>query len=98
MAETKVTADIAGRVCAVSAQAGGRIGNGDDIVLIEAMKMEIPVPSPSSRVSSAWMIWWPKVRSSRLSRAEFSQSSRLSFRRAGPCQRSSEPGIHNPCG
>ena len=47
MAETKVTADIAGRVCAVSAQAGSQIGSGDDIVLIEAMKMEIPVPSPS---------------------------------------------------
>ena len=47
MVETKVVTDIAGRVCAVAVEAGGPISNGDDIVLIEAMKMEIPVPSPA---------------------------------------------------
>ncbi len=48
MAEIKITTEVAGRVCAVAANAGGSIGNGDDVVLIEAMKMEIPVPSPAA--------------------------------------------------
>jgi biotin carboxyl carrier protein len=48
MAEIKVVADIAGRVCVIAVEAGGQISDGDDIVLIEAMKMEIPVPSPAA--------------------------------------------------
>lgn len=47
MAEVKVISDLAGRVCSIAAEAGSRIGNGDDVVLIEAMKMEIPVSSPA---------------------------------------------------
>ncbi len=48
MAEIKVTSDVAGRVCAISAGSGASVGSGDDIILIEAMKMEIPVPSPAA--------------------------------------------------
>ncbi len=48
MPEIKITTEVAGRVCAIAASAGGSIGNGDDVVLVEAMKMEIPVPSPAA--------------------------------------------------
>lgn len=48
MAEIKIITEVAGRVCAIAASIDGSIGNGDDIVLVEAMKMEIPVPSPAA--------------------------------------------------
>ncbi len=48
MPETKITTEVAGRVCAITASAGGNVSNGDDVVLVEAMKMEIPVPSPAA--------------------------------------------------
>ncbi|CCE06650.1 conserved hypothetical protein [Bradyrhizobium sp. STM 3843] len=48
MPEIKVVTDVAGRVCAVPAEIGSRIGSGDEIVVVEAMKMEIPVPSPAA--------------------------------------------------
>lgn len=47
MAEIRVITDVAGRVCAISSTPGADIGEGDDIVLVEAMKMEIPVPAPA---------------------------------------------------
>jgi biotin carboxyl carrier protein len=43
MSETKILSEVAGRICAVPAAVGSNVGDGDDIVLIEAMKMEIPV-------------------------------------------------------
>lgn len=48
MAEIKIVTEVAGRVCAIPASVGGNVGNGDDVVFIEAMKMEIPVPSPAA--------------------------------------------------
>jgi biotin carboxyl carrier protein len=46
MAETKVVTEVAGRVCALVANVGDQIGEGDDIILVEAMKMELPVSAP----------------------------------------------------
>jgi len=46
MAETKVVTEVAGRVCALVANVGDQIGEGDDIILVEAMKMELPVGAP----------------------------------------------------
>lgn len=46
--DVKITTEVAGRICAVCASAGERVGNGADIVVVEAMKMEIPVPSPAA--------------------------------------------------
>lgn len=48
VADIKITTEVAGRVCVVAASVGGEIGDGDDVVLVEAMKMEIPVPSPAA--------------------------------------------------
>ena len=48
MAEIKIVTEVAGRVCAIAASAGGEIGAGDDVVFVEAMKMEIPVASPAA--------------------------------------------------
>ncbi len=48
MAEIKIVTEVAGRVCAIAASAGGDIGNGHDVVFVEAMKMEIPVASPAA--------------------------------------------------
>ena len=48
MAEIKLTTEVAGRICAISASAGANVGNGDDIVVVEAMKMEIPVSSSTA--------------------------------------------------
>jgi biotin carboxyl carrier protein len=48
MPEIKIVTEVAGRVCALPVEVGGRIGNGDDIAVVEAMKMEIPVASPAT--------------------------------------------------
>lgn len=48
MAEIKLATEVAGRVCAIPAAAGSSVGNGDDVVTIEAMKMEIPVASSAA--------------------------------------------------
>jgi biotin carboxyl carrier protein len=48
MPDIKVVTEVAGRVCALPAEIGGSIGSGDDIVFVEAMKMEIPVASPAA--------------------------------------------------
>ena len=48
MPEIKIVTEVAGRVCAIAVEVGGSIGDGDDIVFVEAMKMEIPVASPAA--------------------------------------------------
>jgi len=45
MPEIKIMTDVAGRVCALQAEQGADIGDGDEIAFVEAMKMEIPVTS-----------------------------------------------------
>ena len=48
MAEIKLVTEVAGRVCAIPAAEGSSVGNGDDVVVVEAMKMEIPVSSTAT--------------------------------------------------
>jgi acetyl-CoA carboxylase biotin carboxyl carrier protein len=45
MSEIKILTEVTGRVCAIPAAVGAVVSDGDDIVLVEAMKMEIPVPT-----------------------------------------------------
>jgi biotin carboxyl carrier protein len=48
MPELEITTEVAGRVCALAAQAGSRVAQGEDVVVVEAMKMEIPAASPAA--------------------------------------------------
>ena len=48
MPEIRIVTEVAGRICALPFEAGASIGDGDDIVFVEAMKMEIPVASPAA--------------------------------------------------
>lgn len=48
MADIEIVTEVAGRVCAIAVNEGGEIGAGDDVVFVEAMKMEIPVASPAA--------------------------------------------------
>ena len=48
MPDIKVVTEVAGRVCALPVEIGVRIGDGDDIAFVEAMKMEIPVASTAA--------------------------------------------------
>ena len=43
MAEFTVRAELAGRVLSLSGDIGATITSGDEIALIESMKMEIPI-------------------------------------------------------
>jgi biotin carboxyl carrier protein len=48
MSEIEILTEVAGRVCAIPAAVGAIVSDGDDLVLVEAMKMEIPVPSTAA--------------------------------------------------
>ena len=48
MPEIKIVTEVAGRICATPVQVGGTVADGDDVVVVEAMKMEIPVPRPQA--------------------------------------------------
>ena len=48
MPEIRIVTEVAGRVCALPVEAGSSVNDGDDIALVEAMKMEIPVASPAA--------------------------------------------------
>jgi biotin carboxyl carrier protein len=48
MPEIRIVTEVAGRVCALPVEAGSSVNGGDDIAFVEAMKMEIPVVSPSA--------------------------------------------------
>jgi len=43
MAKKRILAEIAGKVLRVEAPVGTKVADGDTIVLVECMKMEIPV-------------------------------------------------------
>jgi biotin carboxyl carrier protein len=48
MPEIRIVTEVAGRVCALPVEAGSNVNDGDDIAFVEAMKMEIPVASPTA--------------------------------------------------
>ena len=48
MPDIKIVTEVAGRICALPVEAGGSVADGDEIVFVEAMKMEIPVTSPAA--------------------------------------------------
>ena len=48
MPDIKIVTEVAGRICALPVEVGRSVNGGDDIVFVEAMKMEIPVASPAA--------------------------------------------------
>jgi len=46
MAATKIATDVAGNVWKIVAKAGDRLAEDDTILIMESMKMEIPVVAP----------------------------------------------------
>ncbi|MCX7139683.1 MAG: biotin/lipoyl-binding carrier protein [Proteobacteria bacterium] len=46
MAGTKVVSDIAGKVWKIEAAAGTAVAKDDVVLILESMKMEIPVTAP----------------------------------------------------
>ncbi len=56
MPDIKIITEVAGRVCATPVQVGGTVSDGDDVVVVEAMKMEIPVPSPAAGTLTSLLV------------------------------------------
>ncbi len=50
MAETKITAELAGRLFLINVGIGDKVTSEQDVAVIEAMKMEIPVTAPVAGV------------------------------------------------
>ncbi|MBI0434967.1 biotin/lipoyl-binding carrier protein [Roseomonas sp. KE0001] len=48
MAEVSVTSEIAASVWKIQAGPGDRVEEGDVLMILESMKMEIPVTAPSA--------------------------------------------------
>jgi biotin carboxyl carrier protein len=48
MPKKRILADVAGKVLRVEAPVGTQVADGDTILLIECMKMEIPLVAPAS--------------------------------------------------
>ena len=48
MADIKVTSDVNGMVRKLEVLPGARVGAGDTLILLDCMKMEIPVLAPRS--------------------------------------------------
>lgn len=53
---TRVCAEVTGSVWEVVAQPGARVAAGDVLLVIESMKMEIPVEAPRDGVVSAVLL------------------------------------------
>jgi biotin carboxyl carrier protein len=52
----KIKTEVAGRVSALPLAVGAAVKAGDDIAIVEAMKMEIPVSSPGSGTIKALLV------------------------------------------
>lgn len=53
MATFEIRCEVAGKVVRIEARAGASVDLEDTLLLIECMKMEIPVPAPASGVLEA---------------------------------------------
>ena len=56
MADTKVLSEIAGKVWLVETKAGATVAEGDTLIVLESMKMEIPVMAPSAGVVKSILV------------------------------------------
>ncbi len=56
MGEMKIKTEVAGRVSVLPLAVGAAVKAGEDIAMVEAMKMEIPVSSPASGTIKALLV------------------------------------------
>lgn len=56
MADIPVRSEVIGIVARVAAAVGGRVAEGDEVVILEAMKMELPVLAPAAGIVSAILV------------------------------------------
>jgi acetyl-CoA carboxylase biotin carboxyl carrier protein len=56
MAATKVLSELNAMVWKIEVQAGQRVNAGDTLIVLEAMKMEIPVTAPRAGVVTAVLV------------------------------------------
>jgi len=56
MAQTKVLSDLNAMVWKIEVAAGQRVNAGDTLIVLEAMKMEIPVTAPRAGVVTAVLV------------------------------------------
>jgi len=50
MATFEIRSEVAGKVVRIEAQVGAPLAAEDTVILVECMKMEIPVPAPAAGV------------------------------------------------
>jgi biotin carboxyl carrier protein len=56
MAETKVRTELSGTVWKLAVSPGDRVAAGDTLLLLESMKMEIPVIAPRDGVVASILV------------------------------------------
>jgi acetyl-CoA carboxylase biotin carboxyl carrier protein len=56
MAQTKVLSDLNAMVWKIEVKAGQQVSAGDTLIVLEAMKMEIPVTAPRGGVVAAILV------------------------------------------
>ncbi len=56
MADIPVRSEVVGVVARIVAAVGGRVAEGDEMIILEAMKMELPVLAPSPGTISAILV------------------------------------------
>jgi biotin carboxyl carrier protein len=56
MAEVAVKSEVVGIVSRILAPTGARVAEGDEMIILESMKMELPVLAPSGGIVSAILV------------------------------------------
>ena len=56
MADIPVRSEVAGIVARIAAVVGRRVAEGDEMIIVEAMKMELPVLAPMAGVVAAILV------------------------------------------
>lgn len=56
MADIRVRSEVAGVVARVVVAVGGHVAEGDEVIVLEAMKMELPVLAPAAGTLSAILV------------------------------------------
>ncbi|MGA8902726.1 acetyl-CoA carboxylase biotin carboxyl carrier protein subunit [Bradyrhizobium sp.] len=56
MPDLKIATEVAGRVCKLAVPVSARVGEGEEIVVVEAMKMEIPAASPAAGIIKSILV------------------------------------------